>query len=195
MQQKIRILGISGSTRSASLNTKLLHALSKLAPSNVEIEVLEGLEKLPFYNEDLEGENLPRSVAELRQKVGAADGIIISSPEYNYSFSALTKNTIDWLSRPYSKGVLSDMPVAITGASPGVLGTVRSQNQLRQVLHATNSKVLSRPEVYVGGAHAKFDEDGAFADEAGRDMLIQLIDNLVTLIEQTRENLPSELAS
>ncbi len=195
MQQKIRILGISGSTRSASLNTKLLHALSKLAPSNVEIEVLEGLEKLPFYNEDFEGENLPGSVAELRQEVGAADGIIISSPEYNYSFSALTKNTIDWLSRPYSKGVLSDMPVAITGASPGVLGTVRSQNQLRQVLHATNSKVLSRPEVYVGGAHAKFDEDGAFADEAGRDMLIQLIDNLVTLIEQTRENLPSELAS
>ncbi len=195
MQQRIRILGISGSTRSASLNTKLLHALSKLAPDDVEVEVLEGLEKLPFYNEDFEGENLPPSVVELRKKVAAAHGIIISSPEYNYSFSALTKNTIDWLSRPYAKGVLSDMPVAITGASPGVLGTVRSQNQLRQVLHATNSKVLSRPEVYIGGAHAKFDTDGAFTEEAGRKMLIELIHNLISLIEKTRENQPSELAS
>lgn len=195
MQQKIRILGISGSARSASLNTKLLHALSILAPGDVEIEVLEGLESLPFYNEDFEGENLPLSVVELRKKVGAADGVIISSPEYNYSFSALTKNTIDWLSRPYAKGVLSDMPVAIIGASPGVLGTVRSQNQLRQVLHATNSKVLSRPEVYIGGAHAKFDADGAFTEETGRQMLIEFIDGLVALIEQTRGNQTSELAS
>ncbi len=181
MTKQVRIVAISGSSRVGSTNTQLLRSIAKMAPKNVDIEILSGLEKLPFYSEDLESHNLPTEIVALREKVSAADAVLIATPEYNYSYTGLVKNTIDWLSRPYAKGVLAGKPVAITGASLGAFGTVRAQAHLRQVLHGTNSKVVNRPEVYVGSAHEKFGEDDDFLDASGRTMLLELLDNLIDL--------------
>ncbi|MDA8261724.1 MAG: NAD(P)H-dependent oxidoreductase [Actinomycetota bacterium] len=170
------IVGISGSTSSSSYNTKLLRAFGELVPADVEFRLLEGLENIPFYSPDLEGENLPEHARLLREAVREADGLVIASPEYNYSYTALAKNTIDWLSRPYGAHPLVGKAVAVIGASQGLLGTVRAQLHLRDVLHSTESDVLARPEVFVTQAAQKFDADGRLVDAATRRLLASLVD-------------------
>ena len=131
------VLGMAGSLRRRSYNRALLRAAAKLAPAGVEVEVFE-LGELPLYNADLDetrgGGPYPQPVAALREKVIAADALLLAVPEYNWGPSGVIKNAVDWVSRPSGKSPLAYKPVALMGAAPGPAGTGRGQLQLRQNL-------------------------------------------------------------
>jgi chromate reductase len=181
----VSILGISGSLRSGSYNKLLLEAAQELLPSTAELKIFD-ISDIPLYNQDNEYP-LPRSVEILKEKVGQADAILFASPEYNYSIPAVLKNAIDWASRPQGENAWLRKPAAIIGASPGMLGTVRAQNHLRQVLFALDMHVVNKPEVLVGGARERFDADGRLVDVASRTLLKGLLENLIALAEEHRQ--------
>jgi chromate reductase len=111
----MNIIAISGSLRATSLNTAVLHAASRLAPAGVRIEIFEGIGSLPFFNSDLDGDRLPREVAEFRTVIGAADGLLISSPEYARGVAGVMKNALDWLVGSFE---FPNKPVALINTSP-----------------------------------------------------------------------------
>ncbi|MFJ4921609.1 NADPH-dependent FMN reductase [Streptomyces sp. NPDC088725] len=171
----VTLLAISGSLREQSLNTALLRAARDHAPDGLTIELYERLGDIPPYNQDLDGTEPPEPVADLRDAITRADGLLISSPEYNYSVSGVLKNALDWASRPGGASSLGGKPVAVTGASPGNFGTARGQMALRQVLMATRCEVLVQPELMVFGAHQRCDENGEFSDETTLSLLRELL--------------------
>ncbi|MFB6725875.1 NADPH-dependent FMN reductase [Kribbella sp. NPDC056345] len=179
----LNILGISGSLRTGSLNTALLRAAQKHAPAGVTIELYDGLAELPYYNGDLDTEeNLPEQARELRERIHAADGLLIATPEYNYSIPGGLKNAIDWASRPSATSSLLHRPVAIMGAAPTNFGTVRAQLALRQVFVWTRSDLVVKPEVMVFRAHERFDEAGNLVDEGTITLVTELVDALAAKI-------------
>jgi chromate reductase, NAD(P)H dehydrogenase (quinone) len=111
----MKILAISGSLRATSLNTAVLHAASRLAPVDIKIEIFEGIGNLPFFNSDLDGDRLPSAVAEFRTVIGAADGLLISSPEYARGVAGVMKNALDWLVGSFE---FPNKPVALINTSP-----------------------------------------------------------------------------
>jgi chromate reductase len=182
----IKILAISGALRAASTNTALVRAAQQLAPEGVEIELYQGIRDLPYFDQDLEGEP-PASVVELREKIAAADGVLISSPEYNYSIPGVLKNALDWASRPYGQSVLTGKPIALMGAAGSAFGTVRAQNHLRDVFHWLDAKVVTKPEVHVGNNWERFDGEGNLLDETSRNLVAGLVAALVVLIEENQK--------
>jgi chromate reductase len=182
MTEQINILGISGSLRRGSHNSALLRAAGELMPEGMHLEIFD-LAPIPIYNGDLDGSTKPESVVRFRERLAAADALIIASPEYNSSIPGVLKNAIDWASRG-SDSPLTGKPVAIMGASPGMMGTVRMQMHLRQVLMSSNMFPLNKPEIYIGQAHTKFDDQGKFADEKSRDLLRK---QMVLLAAWTRQ--------
>lgn len=172
----LNILGISGSLRAGSFNTALLHNAQKHAPAGMSISVYEGLADLPHYNQDLDDDqNLPESVARLRLAVADADGLLIATPEYNYSIPGGLKNLLDWASRPAASSVLRHKHIAVMGASPGQFGTVRAQLALRQVFLWTHSHVVVKPELMLFGAAQRFDGGGNLTDETTINLLRELL--------------------
>jgi chromate reductase len=134
------------------------------------IETLE-IRGIPVYDADVEAEGDPAPVAEFKRAVGAADGLLIATPEYNYGVPGVTKNVIDWASRPPRKSVLDGKPVAVMGATPGTWGTARGQAQLRQAFTFTNSYAMQQPEILVARAREKFDDEGRLVDDTTREYL------------------------
>lgn len=133
-QQLIHFAGISGSLRKGSYNTALLHAASQLLPAGVSMEIVP-IGDIPLYNADLDlpaAAARPVSVEQLRQRLAKADGLVIVSPEYNYSIPGGLKNAIDWASRGEDSPIINK-PVAVMGATPGLWGTVRMQTAFQQV--------------------------------------------------------------
>jgi chromate reductase len=169
----MKILGISGSLRESSFNTALLRTAQQLAPAGMEIEIAD-LTRIPPYNEDVYAKGFPGAVQAFRGQIAAADGLLIATPEYNYSYSGVLKNAIDWASRPPEQP-FDDKAVAVMGASAGRLGTVRAQYHLRQVFIFLNGHVVNKPEVMVGAAGLAFDENGALRDDGTRDLIGQLL--------------------
>lgn len=163
------VLGISGSLRKGSLNTAALRAAVELAPPGLRIETFD-LRPIPLYDEDVRQAGFPEPVAALREKVRAADGVLLVTPEYNYSIPGVLKNAVDWVSRPPDQPFLHK-PIAIMGASPGAIGTARAQYHLRQCFVFLDGFVMGRPEVMIGGAAKKFDEGGGLVDEDTRKFL------------------------
>lgn len=191
----MRILGISGSLRTGSYNTKALKAAQLLVPAGVELDIYT-LQDLPLYNADVEKEGIPEPVLALRESIVAADAILICTPEYNYSLSGVLKNALDWLSRSGGKP-LEGRPAAIMGASPGRLGTVRAQYHLRQILVHFNAPVLNSPEVMIAKAHEAFDETGAFTDEQTAAIVkrhLQALVDFADLLERGKATGPSASA-
>ncbi|TAN25207.1 MAG: NAD(P)H-dependent oxidoreductase [Actinomycetota bacterium] len=182
----VKILALSGSSRRGSYNTALLQNAQQLAPKNMSIEIYKGLDRLPFYSEDLDGTNLHPEARRLRAEIASADGVLIATPEYNYSLTAILKNALDWASRPSGKHAFVNKPTAIMGASASILGTVRAQLHTRDVLHALQADVLSRPEVLLTQAGSKFDQHGHLTDETATVFLKQLLEGLETKIESQR---------
>jgi len=182
-----RILAISGSLRAGSHNSLLLRAAQKFNPGGQEIEIYEGLRDIPPYDLDLDTAELrPTAVAELRRRVQEADGLLIATPEFNYSIPGVLKNALDWLSTDWSKteGLpLHRKPVAILGAAPTNFGTVRAQLALRQVFVWTDSDVVVKPEVQVFRSHERFDADGNLTDETTIDLLRGLLSALQAKID------------
>jgi chromate reductase len=155
-----------GSLRKGSLNRVIAHALPALAPDGVTIEQLGSVGDLPHYDPDLQAEGIPAAVVTMAEKIAAADGVIIVTPEYNYSVPGALKNALDWLSRVQPQP-FSGKPVALQTASPGVIGGARAQYHLRQILVFLDSHVLNKPEVMVGQAMTKVDAEAGVVNDAG----------------------------
>lgn len=182
MSNVVKVLGFAGSLRKASYNKALLHAAVELAPEGMKIEVFD-LDGIPLFNQDFE-KQLPEKVKEFKAKIKAADAILIATPEYNYSLPGVLKNAIDWASRPYPDNAFNGKPVAIMGASTGMLGTARAQYHLRQCFVFLNMYPLNKPEVMVTYASQKFDENGRLADEETRKYVSAL---LLSLVDWTKK--------
>jgi chromate reductase len=176
------ILAISGSLRAASYNTDLLRAAAAVAPEDMSVVLWEGLKDVPPYDQDDDVEPAPPAVADLRAAVGAADAVLIATPEYNSSVPGQLKNALDWVSRPIATNPLRSKPVAVVGASTGVFGAVWAQAELRKVLAAMGARVLEG-DLPVGPAATKF-EEGRLVDE---DVRVRLADLVDALAEQARE--------
>jgi chromate reductase len=178
MADSLHVLGISGSLRAASYNTALLRAAATLMPAEMTFEQFD-LAPLPMYNQDVNEQGMPDVVQHFRQRIAAADALLIATPEYNHSIPGVLKNAIDWASRPPDQP-FNNKPVAIMGASPGIFGTARMQKHLRHVCAALNMHVLNKPEVLIGGIPHKVDEHGTLVDETTigflRDQLGALAD-------------------
>lgn len=169
----MRILAISGSLRRDSHNTALLRAAAQLLPPDVEVVRYEGLAAIPGFNED-EIDDRPASVRDLWDAVAAADGVLISTPEYNSSIPGVLKNALDWLSRPLADSPLKNKPAAVIGASTGMFGAVWSQAETRKVLSAIGARVIDR-ELPVPTAHEQFAESGRLSDaELERELVVSL---------------------
>jgi len=175
-QDALKVLGISGSLRKGSFNTMALRAAQGLAPAGMTIETAE-IGNLPLYNDDIRAAGYPPVVQAFRDKIAAADALLFVTPEYNYSISGVLKNAIDWGSRPPSQP-FDGKPVAIMGASGGVLGTARAQYHLRQMCVFLNMLPVNKPEVMIGQAQTRFDAAGNLTDETTRGLVKQLLESL-----------------
>lgn len=169
-QQPLSVISICGSLRKGSLNAAVQRALPDLAPAGMRIEAVSGIGEIPLYNADLQTAGFPKSVTDLADSIRRADGLIICSPEYNYSVPGVLKNAIDWLSRLPDQPFAAK-PVLLQSASPGLLGGARMQYHLRQVLVFVEALVFTRPEVFVGMAQTKVDADLKLTDQATRDFI------------------------
>jgi len=176
MPTAFHIFSFAGSLRNGSYNKALLRAAAELLPGNAELEIFN-LEGIPLFNADLE-QSPPESVREFKAGVRTADALLISTPEYNYSIPGVLKNVIDWGSRPYGDNCFEDKPVAIMGASTGMIGTARAQYHLRQSCVFLNMHPVNSPEVMVPFAHDKINKDGRLTDEQTRAKIRELIDSL-----------------
>jgi chromate reductase len=175
------VLGLSGSLRAGSYNTKLLAAASAELPEGVELRIHGGLGEIPPYREDAE-HSAPASVRALRETISAADAVLIATPEYNGSVPGQLKNVLDWASRPFPHNSLRDKPVAVVGASAGLFGAVWAQAEVRRVLGIIGADVVDA-ELPVGQAGEAFDADGRLANPELRARLIELLDRLVARVE------------
>ena len=179
----LKILGISGSLRKDSYNTAVLRAAQAVVPEGVELEVFT-LDGIPMYNSDEEAQHgFPPQVALLREKMAAADALLIATPEYNYSITGALKNALDWASRGGLDSPLTRKPAAILGAG-GRLGTVRAQMHLRQILLHNDVPIVQKPEVFIDRAFEKFDEGGRLVHERHLDQIKRLIASLIRLAGQ-----------
>jgi chromate reductase, NAD(P)H dehydrogenase (quinone) len=184
MASTLRLLGISGSLRKKSYNTAALHVAMSLAPEHVVFDSFD-LGSLPLYNDDVRVEGYPPPVARFRELIAAADGVLIVTPEYNYSVSGVLKNAIDWASRPPEQP-FDGKPIAIMSASTGMLGGARAQYHLRQTFVFLNGMVLNRPEVMIASANKRFDDDGKLNDEPTRDIIGKLVAALTAAAQQRK---------
>lgn len=171
------VLGLCGSLRRASYNRLLLEVAAGMLPGGARLEVHEGIEAVPSYNEDLA--STPRSVAELREAIAAADAVLVATPEYNSSMPGHLKNALDWASRPFPANALRAKPVAVIGASTGLFGAVWAQAEVRKVL-TTIGAVVVDADLPVGLAHEAFTASGALADDDNRRALAAVLDRLLT---------------
>jgi chromate reductase len=179
MAKPIQILGFAGSLRKNSYNKALLRAAAELMPKGAVLETFD-LEGIPPFNQDLETQP-PEKIKDFKARIKAADAILIATPEYNYSIPGMLKNSIDWASRPYSENAFNDKPVAIMGASTGMLGTARAQYHLRQCFVFLNMHTVNKPEVMVNYAQEKFDVDGTLTDDKTRKRIAELIESLIAI--------------
>ncbi len=158
----MRILVLSGSTRTASFNTALAHLVARVRPHDA-VAVDARLDRLPFYDGDVEAQGPPPPVAELARAVAAADLVVFTTPEYNGATPGLVGNAIDWLSRPHGRSPLHGKPVIVLTASPSPAGGVRAGRHLRAVLAEVAAQV--HPEgVAVPRAHRALSAADAVTD-------------------------------
>ncbi|MGE4218158.1 MAG: NADPH-dependent FMN reductase [Alphaproteobacteria bacterium] len=170
-QSSLRLVALLGSLRKGSLNAVVARSLDALAPDGVSVDLLPSIGDLPHYDADIQAQGFPPPVTALGDAIRAADGVVIVSPEYNYSVPGVLKNAIDWLSR-LPQQPFAGKPVAIQSASPGALGGARMQYHLRQSMVFLDALVLNKPEAMIGQAASKIDAAaGEISDKATRDFI------------------------
>lgn len=176
----MNILIIYGSARKDSLNKAVAHSAPALAPAGMDMTV-SGLPAFPLYDQDMETA-FPAVVSEFKNKIRAADGIIVVTPEYNRSVPGVLKNVIDWTSRPYGDSAWDGKPVGILGATGGNVGTAVAQNHLKQIMNYLNAHVLGQPEFYMSGAAEKI-ANGEIIDEKTKEVLKKYLETFKTHVE------------
>jgi len=183
MDHPIHLAGISGSLRKGSFNTMLLKEAMQLLPQGTTMDILS-IADIPLYNGDLDlplAEKRPAVVEAFRNTLAKADGLLIVSPEYNYSIPGGLKNALDWASRGTDSPLIRK-PVAVMGATPGMWGTVRMQLAFHPFFTFLDMKPVYKPEVLLAGAAQKFSEDGRLTDEKAKELVRQKLVNLCTMI-------------
>jgi len=183
-QGTLNVLGFAGSLRKASYNKAALRAAQELAPPGMTIEIFD-LAPIPLYNDDVRLQGFPPPAEQFRARIKAADALLIVTPEYNHSMPGVLKNAIDWASRPPDQP-FNGKPIAIMGASPGVLGSVRAQMHLRMCFVFLNGLLVNQPEVLIGNAPSRFDADGRLTDETSRELIRKLLDALAAWTKRLR---------
>ncbi len=188
-QENIHIVGLCGSLRKGSFNNMLLQAAAQLLPSDVSMDIVS-ISDIPLYNGDLDlpvAKQRPEVIKTFRQALANADGLLIASPEYNYSIPGGLKNAIDWASRGQDSPLLQK-PVAVIGATPGLWGTVRMQLAFQNVFLFLDMKPVLKPEVLLAQADKKFDKEGRLVDEMALKLLKQKLEALKELILMHKES-------
>ena len=166
----MKILGIPGSLRRASINRALLVSARALAPAGVEL-VIDDLRPIPMYDPDLDDPAALAPVEAFKQRIAEADALLIATPEYNYGIPGVLKNAIDWASRPYGDSAFTGKPVGIVGASVGAPGTSMAQQHLRNILAYLDAPTLGQPEVFIQFTPERFADDGTVTDPSTREFL------------------------
>jgi chromate reductase len=167
----VKVLGISGSLRRDSHNTRLLRAAGEIVEEHGgEFELFDGLKAIPPYDEDDDGPQGSPAVERLRRAIACADVVLFATPEYNSSIPGVLKNAVDWASRPRTSCALRNKHVAVIGASTGMFGAVWAQAELRKVLGAAGARVID-VELAIGHAHEHLDEGGHPIDPAQEEAL------------------------
>jgi len=177
----VTIIGISGSTRRASFNSALLRAAAAAMPQGAELRI-ESIAAIPLYNGDEEAAHgIPEPVARLKDAIAGAQGLLLVTPEYNNSLPGVTKNAIDWLSRPPADvaRVFAGKPVAIAGASPGGFGTILSQNAWLPVFRTLGADLWPGGRLLVSRAGSVFDANGDITDAAVRENMRKFVAGFV----------------
>ena len=174
MPEAMDLVGFSGSLREGSLTTAVLGALGRLAPSCVSLEVAQ-YRDLPLFDADLRP---PPSVQVLNQRVAQADGVLIVTPEYNYSIPGGLKNALDWLSRPAYQSVFAHKPVGVVSISAGPVGGARAQAHLKTVLGGMVAQVFPHPELAIGSANTRI-EQGEVTDPSTEQLLLDYVNRFV----------------
>jgi len=179
----MRIVGIAGSLRSGSFNAALLRAAVEECPKSATLE-MESIRGIPLYDGDLEAQGFPSRVAELKDRVAAADALLLVTPEYNNSIPGTFKNAIDWMTRPPADvpRVFRGKPVGLIGASPGMHGTVLSQTAWLPVFRTLGVRPFFGQLLYVGGAAKVFDASGRLVDETMRKRLRSYLEGFVAFV-------------
>jgi chromate reductase, NAD(P)H dehydrogenase (quinone) len=179
---RLTFAAFAGSLRKGSYNHMLLRALESVAPPDIDIDPLE-LHDVPIFNADLERDP-PPDVMRIREQIRAADALIIVSPEHNGIVPAVTKNVIEWASRPPDDSVLEGKPAGLLGGSTGGFGTTKAQVVIRQISTVEGVYFLQDPEIRVARVQTKFDESGRLTDD---DLRRQLGEFLTALAAWTRK--------
>jgi len=163
------IIGLAGSLRRGSYNSMLLRAAAELAPEGTAVEIAS-LRGIPLYDGDVEAAGMPELVTQLKDRIAGADGLLLVTPEYNFSIPGVFKNAIDWLSRPPADiaRVFGGRPVALMGATPGRGGTLQAQSAWLPVFRALGVCPWFGPRLLVSGADKVFDSEGRLLDEGIR---------------------------
>ena len=169
MSETLNILGICGSLRKRSTNLAALLAAGDLMPDAMRLSVAS-IAAIPLYDQDVQDAGMPDAVLGLRDRITAADGVLIASPEYNFSVSGVLKNSIDWLSRTQAQP-FRFKPVAIFSVTAGPVGGARNQYELRKILGCLEALILPRPEIFIGSSASRFDASGALVDETSRKLV------------------------
>ena len=186
----MRVLGITGSLRRDSYNHALMREAAERLPAGAELVEFEQLREIPPYDADLEAEETPAAVAELRQAMREADAVIIATPEYNHSIPGVLKNAIDWASRPAGQSALSGKPAAVVGASTGMFGAVWAQAETRKVLGALGGRVVQE-ELPVAKAAELYRDGHLDLSPEQSHQLEEILATLVSEAEQLRELVPA----
>ena len=176
-----KIIGIAGSLRAGSLNAALLRAAAQLMPEGASLDIAS-ITGIALYDGDVEAsDGVPEVVAALKERIAAADGLLLVTPEYNNAMPGVFKNAIDWLSRPPSDiaRIFGQRPVAVVGASPGPYGTVLAQNAWLPVLRVLGTRPWFGGRLMVSRAATVFNDDGDLADEKIREQLRQYLQGFV----------------
>ncbi len=182
-KSSLTVVAICGSLRKGSYNAALLRTAIGLKPASMTIETFNRIGEFPLYNADVQAQGIPQAVQDLGARIRAADGVLFVTPEYNYSVPGVLKNAIDWASRLQPQPFLGK-PICIMGAAAGALGTGRAQYDLRRMMVFLDAVVMNKPEVFVGVAHTKFNDEGVFTDEAGKGFVKQALESFVHWIKK-----------
>ena len=172
-----RLVGLAGSLRKASYSRAILSSLRDNLPLTVKLEICDL--HLPLYNEDEDRAGGPEQIRLFRNAIGASDGVVIVTPEYNHGVPGVLKNALDWASRPFGRSVLIDKPVLVITVSPAFTGGVRAHAQLNETLLSIPARILGGPQVVLGGVASKM-KDG-IVDASFLGFTLEALDRLIAM--------------